>query len=478
MLGYVRIDTILTNNMSHHTRKQLIRLIPFLSVLFFCPPNAAAEYSDVPPCSDWKGRSVVELPHDDKILYSIYSTVVRVLDTDPLVLEALADPQLVERNFSSDSLPTEIPHHAGDLLQLPLTADVESQRTEYAFDDITVVDTYQELGCLGRMTWSGGEHRPVIVAVTKVPDNSGLYHELGTLLRFGTPGGGVLRLHENGQAVYLVGPGHDMRIDGEFVSPERIERVRAALASANIQSMPPADISFRGQGHGYFLMAADTEYYAVRFDQPPARFKPLMQELGQITGELAPKFMYRIYIEKKVTTNVFKWTPREIGLGQLAELQERKIEWWDQSQRTRFTKQDTDMFAKLYKPLPEAVLNLLTQTRKQGKHKFVALDGAHLYEVSQNKNPNALAAAGPDTYGTLTVIRLPDNETKWLQWPAYLGIRLADIPPEGLNIGLREYQDHAFFYDTLDSASSFIDGDYEYRGIRIERKNGFESNSR
>lgn len=457
--------------------KQLIRLIFLLLALFVFSPKALAGPDTVfPPCPDWKGQAVVELPSQEKIYYSIFSTTVRVLNADPLVVEALADSQLVEKNFDPNDPPRKIPIPAGEHMQLPLTVDVAAQRAEYTFDDIAVVNTYHPLGCGERMTWSKGDHRPVIVAMNKIQDTSGLYRQLGTLLRFGTPGGGILRLHENGQVAYLVGPNQDMRIDNEFISPRRIQQVRATMASANMQCLPPAHFNFRHQdqrSHRYFLMAADTELCIVQFDQAPARFQPLLQELEQIIGELAPKFTYRIFVEKKVATNVFKWTPREIALEHLAEVQERKIEWWDKTQWTRYTKQYTDMFAKLFKPLPAEILNVYNQTRKQGRDTFLALDGPYLYEVSGNGNPNALAAAGDNTYGALAVTRVPTNpnETKWREWPAYVGIRPADIPPEGLNIGLREYQDHASFYDTLDAASHFIEGDYEYRGFRIERVN-------
>ena len=418
-------------------------------------------------CENWKGVADFTGRDLDSDHLASHMMIARILTTAPLTVEVLQSEMALYPK--RDRWP--IPRTAEDLvkaeyLQPPVLPEVAEKLPEFRYDDLVVLRAYTQTDCL-RIA----DNPPLIHDIQQAPGRHAHVRESFAIVRYGTPDDARLRIFAGGGAEYVVGDqAKDITLRNPLTAGE-FSRLQELLASPEISGLtvPADDVSPSGSRTADYLVLSTERLFPTFIPPEGSVLEPLRSLLESIKKRLRRPLGVRLYYQRMRQTNIIPWPSADFELQELIELQRTAMAVLARAPGgEERTAAENEILARLGREIPYP-LRLTLQSRK-GAQTFVA-DGGKLYRVFPAYAPPADKMYGMGTYLRLTVqeITAAKNDSPWRLWPADAGIRLQDMPREGVALSTELLQRQYDFFDSIGGFSKFIEDGVEYERVNLER---------
>ena len=350
--------------------------------------------------------------------------IARVLGTSPLRLETLdSRAQQVNRRMTvvlDDIHGGKDPGTCGMALgpAMAVAAEVQALLPSLRFNDLVSGEWMLQRDAKNPQSPLGG--RPVVSGLRKLSAPASWFHPVpatpncqnrsGRLIVYTDPASGLLTVYNDGAIQYSTQYGQVFA--REHLSAEELKDLLGAFAAANTDTLPAAsDDLARMSGSRLTLLAA--RYQTVRADSLPPALAPVIGRLDLLKA--------RAMSNARLVLGT--GAARAIQPDEAAGVQE--------------------------------IATALRTSQTRIMRAVVRPDGTISSEpMTVDEAPELASLYGP----------------KYL-WPGDLGVRLADIPPDGLAIPWSEVERHKLVYYALMNARfkglSLIDGDRLFEGVRL-----------
>ncbi len=431
-------------------------------------PAGAADMSGLRQdrCEDWRTLKDFTGRELDTDLLTSYRMIARVVRTAPPLLEILRSerdryPKRARwpRPWSVDSL---LNRYYLAPLATPAAAEIFP---ELRFNDIVELKAYTQVGCRIK------DNPPLIYSVVKTDTPYGDISPQVTLLRYGTPDNGLLRIYADGSAEYQIGDQSPHILKDQHLTPEEFGRLTELLDSPGADRIRAVteDPGSETPDTGYLILARDRLYISALPGGDPS-WKGLRALLESVKKRLRRPLAVTLTHLGRREANMINWDPKDVSFEQFLE--------WKRTAR--------EVMAR-YGPgeeYSEADSQLLEPLRKEASYPFrrvlevsssrdiMVAYNDKLYAVSKNHQHPAGAKFGWWSYMVLDVYEITENPnaSAWRLWPLDAGIRLRDVPPKtGLPIPHELMQEHFDFYDTIRGPTKFVEEGMIYERVDLRR---------
>jgi hypothetical protein len=232
----------------------------------------------------------------------------------------------------------------------------------------------------------------------------------GRLIVYSDRAGGLLTVYNDGAIQYHTQ--HGQLFAREGLSPTELKELLAAFGRASVDTAPAFPDTAAGRSSSRLLLLAG-RYQLVLTDAPPPALAPVIERMNRLKARAMSSA--RLILRTGAA--------RAIQPGEAADAPDAAVEARASGARTYVD--------------------------------VVRLDGTFVTELMDlDKMPQRATLSGPKHV-----------------WPQDLGVRLADVPADGLIVPWSEVEQHQLVYYALLNAglngTAFIDGDRLYERVRL-----------
>ena len=357
--------------------------------------------------------------------------IARVLSTDPFIIELIEEPAsgLI---YNPRPVVRNIKHVPEEVSQLRYGDVISASTYIYHYDagELAIGTGFRNVRKLSKAKYDRKGFLFHYLRVTNNPNSYLTIYRDGTVLSHDTPGN------------YITNKVLSDRELKKLISEFKADKLDRLPSETNLKDTDPALISSLGK------------YQQLDLTKPSPNLKRFLDRLDALIQRYVDSATYRISYYRRF---LIKDWPYEsiIALDEITDTFGTAY---------RYKHQD-----RLSQIKPSA--SLMQETAEN------CIDGCVLFR-HKNKlyGVNLLEACTDGTSGTWACFRIHqlsfgkiDEKTYWgyINWPTEPGLRLIDVPKDGLDIPASEYKKHREFYTRLLSGSRFMykEGDYVYQGV-------------
>ncbi len=362
--------------------------------------------------------------------------VARVLSTDPFLIETVEDPTKGSSAFYAPRpISRNIQHSTAEIMQL-------------RYGDIITGRVYSYLYDAGELALGTG-----IRNIRKLGEQAkAKYNKKGFLLSYArltnTPNS-YLTIYRDGTILCQDTPGN--YIENKILSNDELKKLISEFEAEGINDLP---FEAKLKEFDPALISSIGKYQQLGLANPSPNLKRFLARLDSLIDKYINSATYRITYYRRF---LIKDWPYEniIALDEI-----------------------TDSFGNDYRYKHQARLSLIKPSASFIEETVeTCKDSCFLYQYKNKLYAFYLLNSCTDeTGGTWACFRATelafgkiDSTTNWgyIDWPTDVGVRLSEIPKDGLDIPADEYIKHSAFYTRLLTGSRFMykEGNYIYQGI-------------
>lgn len=390
-------------------------------------------------CYDW-GRDYILGEADINPDYITESTIVgRVIRPAPLMLELLQingedwNPGVDRLRYNSAG-PLTVAALEGRVYTLPaVTPGAFDQAPLYQYNDIIQADIYGQSRCD-----PVGKSPPLVHDIRPYkPVREGITGRF-VLLRYGFGKGGRIIVYHDGRIEYYFGYRGSAVAATEHLTRNESLALRQALQDFSEMPADAASLEKNAVLDGYLIVTRN-RYFVTSLPTTAAGVDGIVNILNDVRNRLRKTQQVKFFYWNKSAAKVNPWDTTHFTFKELLQKKSEGIPFREGHQLTNY---------------------LRNNLAKHPDDPAFITDGGKMYHI----------ILGGYAYDTLRIreVTVEKNETRWRRWPANLGIRLKDIPPDGIVIRSGRLRPEADdFLDTVNYAPRFVEDGFEYERVDV-----------
>lgn len=275
----------------------------------------------------------------------------------------------------------------------------------------------------------------------------------------------------------------------EKLSPDEMAQLFKAFADSSFNSLPSSPPP-SGKVDSHSVTLACSRYQRVPESGLESRLQPVMKQFDLLKARATEHAYYLLMTSGRRKLTILDWPFTQVRLSDIANKRKESISHPPALQDTV----PADFLDKL--PQQQVITGPVnTDEERPGLYVYVRDEG-RLYRVIRNAcwgaTPHCTTFRDLGAYlveqvrpGDLTarppsekVTTVPARETQLfalspaLEWPSYLGVKIADVPKEGHKLTNQEFEDQPLYskiFGAGGTGARFVDGDYMYLDVRVCR---------
>lgn len=314
-----------------------------------------------------------------------------------------------------------------------VTPPVIDQLSLYQFNDVVGVRFYVQNKCdpVGPSPW-------LVYDIHRVDTSSENMNDRFVLLRYADGTDRHLVIYHDGRIGYFIGH-PQTRVSGRSrLTRDESLALRRSLqnfASTYPYAMPPEPETL---AEGYLIITHD-RYFATPLSPSADGVDDILQVLRSVDRRLRLSQEVKIRYWDKTEAKMNPWDTTHFTLKELLERQRDGIPIREGHQLTPYLRNNL--------------------AKHPDDPAFIA-DGGKVYHI-------VLGGYGYDTL-RIREVTAAKNETRWRLWPSDIGVRLKDIPPDGLIVPSESLrQDGYDFLESIVHDPRFVEDGFVYRSVRV-----------
>lgn len=362
------------------------------------------------------------------------SVIARVLSTDPFLIELIEEPGSGVV-YNPRPVIRNIKHVPEEISQLRYGDVISANTYFYTYDagELAIGTGFRNVRKLSDHAKSKYDRKGFLFHYLRVTNNPNSYLTIyrdGTVLAHDTPGN---------------------YITNKVLSNRELEKLISEFTSSNIDRLP-SESKLRDTDPT--LISSVGKFQQLALTEPSPNLKRFLARLDSLIQRYIDSATYRLSYYRRF---LIKDWPYEsiIALDEITDTFGTAYRYKHQDRLSQIKPS-----ASLMRETAETCVDSCVLYRHKNK----------LYGV------NLLDGCSDGTAGTWACFRVVqisfgkiDEKTNWgyIDWPVQLGLKLSDVPKDGLDIPAGEYMKHREFYTRLLSGSRFMykSGDYIYQGV-------------